>query len=76
MRTVNLDTVDKQLAELLSIAETSDSIVIAKNGRALARLSSVRSNAGVRTPGRHRDLISVSDDFDSELPDGFWLGDK
>lgn len=76
MRTIDIQTVDKQLAELLSIADASDTILISNNGRALAKLSSVRERNGKRTPGLHTDMISVAEDFDNELPDTFWLGDK
>lgn len=40
-QTVNLDTVEKQLAELLAIVEHNGEIVIAQNGKPLERLEAV-----------------------------------
>ncbi|HMS40221.1 MAG TPA: type II toxin-antitoxin system prevent-host-death family antitoxin [Pyrinomonadaceae bacterium] len=37
-QTVNLDKVEKQLAELLAIVEHNGEIVITQNGKPLARL--------------------------------------
>lgn len=37
-QTINLDKVEKQLAELLAIVEDNGKIVIAQNGKPLARL--------------------------------------
>ena len=38
-QTVNLDKVEKQLADLLVIVETGNEIVIAQNGKPIARLA-------------------------------------
>ncbi len=40
-QTVNLDKLEKQLAELLAIIENGDKIVIAQNDKTLARLEPV-----------------------------------
>ncbi len=40
-QTVNFDKVEKQLAELLAIVEHNGEIVIAQNGKPLARLEPV-----------------------------------
>lgn len=41
IQTVNLGKVEKQLADLLAIVKESSEIVIAKNGKPIARLASV-----------------------------------
>lgn len=74
-QTINLDKVEKQLAELLAIAENNGEIVIAQNGKPLARLESVsQPKKKKRVAGLNRGMIWTSEDFDEPLPDEFWLG--
>lgn len=76
IETVNIDKVDKQLAELLSIARERGEIQIVQNGEPLALLESVASpEKRKRIPGLHEGMIWMSDDFDDPLPDEFWLGE-
>lgn len=73
-QTVNLDKVEKQLAELLAIVEHNGEIVIAQNGKPLARLEPVTPKKKKRIAGLNRGMIWTSGDFDEPLPDEFWLG--
>lgn len=73
-QTINLDKVEKQLAELLAIVEDNGEIVIAQNGKPLARLEAVPPKKKKRIAGLNRGMIWTSDDFDEPLPDEFWLG--
>ncbi len=74
-QTINLETVEKQLAELLALAERSGEIVITQNGKPLARLETVASlSKKKRVAGLNRGTIWTSEDFDEPLPDEFWLG--
>ncbi len=73
-QTVNLDKVEKQLAELLAIVENNGEVVIAQNGKPLARLESVTPQKKKRIAGLNRGMIWTSEDFDEPLPDEFWLG--
>ena len=73
-QTINLDKVEKQLAELLAIVEHNGEIVIAQNGKPLARLQPVAPNKKKRTAGLNRGMIWTSEDFNEPLPDEFWLG--
>jgi prevent-host-death family protein len=73
-QTINLDKVEKQLAELLAIVEHNGEIVIAQNGKPLARLETVTPKKKKRTAGLNRGMIWTSEDFDEPLPDEFWLG--
>lgn len=73
-QTVNLDKVEKQLAELLAIVEHGSEIVIAQNGKPIARLASVVApTKKKRIAGLNRGAIWTSEDFDAPLPDEFWL---
>ncbi len=73
-QTINLDKVEKQLAELLAIVEDKGEIVIAQNGKPLARLEPVTPKKKKRIAGLNRGMIWTSEDFDEPLPDEFWLG--
>ena len=74
-QTVNLDKVEKQLAELLAIVEHNGEIVIVQNGKPLARLEPVtQPKKKKRIAGLNRGMIWTSEDFDEPLPDEFWLG--
>ncbi len=76
-QTVNLDKVEKQLAELLAIAEHSGEIVITQNGKPLARLEPVAlPKKKKRIAGLNRGAIWTSEDFDEPLPGEFWLGEE
>ena len=77
IQTVNVAKVEKQLAELLAIIEHGSEIVIAQNGKPIARLASVTPiTKKKRIAGLNRGTIWTSDDFDAPLPDEFWLGNK
>ena len=73
-QTINLDKVEKQLAELLAIVERGSEIVIAQNGKPVARLAAIASKKKKRIAGLNRGTIWTSEDFDEPLPDEFWLG--
>ena len=69
IQTVNVDKIEKQLAELLAIVEHGSEIVIAENGKPIARLASVPSvSKKKRIAGLNRGTIWTSDDFDAPLP--------
>lgn len=78
IQTINVAKVEKQLAELLAFIEHGSEIVIAQNGKPIARLASVPSinNNKKRIAGLNRGTIWTSDDFDAPLPDEFWLGNE
>ncbi len=71
---INLDKVDKQLADLLAIVETTDEILITQNGQPIARLASVSHSKKKRIAGLNRGTIWTSEDFAEPLPDEFWTG--
>ncbi len=73
-QTVNIDKVEKQLAELLAIVEHDGNIVIAQNGKPLARMEHVSAAKKKRIAGLNHGTIWTSEDFDEALSDEFWLG--
>lgn len=76
-QTVNLKDAQTRLAELLTLAQAGNEIIIADNGQPLARLVPIAEPPRKR---RIADLdhgkIWMSADFDDPLPDEFWTGSK
>lgn len=66
-KTVGLDEAQAQLATLVDEAAAGEEIVIAKQGRPVARLVALFDGAPCREPGQLKGEIWVADDFD-ELP--------
>jgi antitoxin (DNA-binding transcriptional repressor) of toxin-antitoxin stability system len=64
--------------ELLSLVSAGNRVIIEKDKQPLAELVGVSSlsNSKKRVPGLNRGEIEMSKDFDSPLPDEFWLGRK
>ncbi len=75
-QTVNLDKVEKQLAELLAIVSVESEVLITQNGKPIARLASVAASSAKkkRIAGLNRGSIWTSEDFDKPLPEEFWSG--
>lgn len=65
---VNVQEAKTHLSRLLARVEAGDEIVIARDGRPIARLVSIQAQP-LRTPGSARGEFSVPDDFDAPLPD-------
>lgn len=67
LRALNLYDAKTQLSALVDEAAAGAEIIIAKNGRPLARLVGLRSARG-RKPGGAKGKIHLSADFDAPLP--------
>ena len=67
--TVNLYEAKTRLSELVDRAAAGEEIVIAKNGRPLARLGPVPVEKPNRTPGGWEGMVWIAEDFDDPLPD-------
>lgn len=65
---VNIHYAKTHLSRLLEQVEAGEEIVIARNGRPIARLSAVEQLAEPRKPGRWKGQIWMSDDFNDPLP--------
>ena len=62
---LNLYEAKTQLSALVDQAAAGEEILIAKNGKPMAKLVPIRVR---RTPGRLKGKIWMSDDFDAPLP--------
>ena len=65
--TLNLYEAKTQLSALVDQAAAGAEIIIAKNGKPMAKLVPIRDRVR-RKPGRLKGKIWMSDDFDAPLP--------
>lgn len=70
MDSVNIHVAKTNLSRLLVRVEAGEEIVIARAGRPVARLVSVRGLGEPRRPGAWRGRVRIASDFDDELPTG------
>ena len=75
--TVNVYEAKTQLSALLGKAEEGEDVVIARNGRPVARLVAISRERPDRVPGAWRGQIRIADDFDTpaETQDADWYGE-
>jgi len=66
MATVNVHEAKTHLSRLLERVEAGEEIVVARNGRPVARLVPVGRSA--RRPGAMKGRIRIGRDFDASLP--------
>ena len=69
MSTVNVHEAKTHLSRLLVRVEAGEEIVIARNGKPVARLVGHQSGAGVRRFGALRGRLTVDDSFFDPLPE-------
>lgn len=69
MLTVNVHQANPQLSRLLARVEAGEEIVIARNGKPVARLISYERRRGVRRFGAMKGRITIGDRFFDSLPD-------
>jgi prevent-host-death family protein len=67
--TVSLYQAKTQLSRLVDRAAAGEEIVIAKSGRARARLVPLEDRRALRVPGKGRGKWRVGRNFDATLPD-------
>jgi prevent-host-death family protein len=63
-RQVNVYEAKTQLSKLLEQVENGDEIIIARNGRPVARLVPVQRRTSPRVPGAWKGKVWMADDFD------------
>ena len=68
MKTVNIHEAKTHLSRLVEEAAAGRDIVIARNGKPVARLVALNASREPRTPGALKGQIHIGDDFDSPLP--------
>lgn len=66
--TLNLYQAKTQLSRLVDRAAAGEEIIIAKNGKPLARLMPLEEAREPRKPGLLKGKIWIADDFDDPLP--------
>jgi prevent-host-death family protein len=66
MDMINVHEAKTHLSRLLDRVERGEEIILARNGKPVARLSPAR--IGERVPGRLKGRISIREDFDDPLP--------
>jgi antitoxin (DNA-binding transcriptional repressor) of toxin-antitoxin stability system len=74
---VDVDTTKMNIQELALLIRTGDEVILTTGNEPLARvvpMETTEKKPGKRTPGLFPG-IWMSDDFDDELPDSFWLGE-
>jgi prevent-host-death family protein len=67
--TFNLYDAKTRLSELVDRAAAGEEIVIAKNGKPLAKLGPLPAERASRSPGGWEGAVWVADDFDAPLSD-------
>jgi prevent-host-death family protein len=66
---VNIHDAKTNFSKLINMVLKGDDIIIARDGKPLARLVAYSENIEERHGGQLRGLISVGKDFDAPLPD-------
>jgi prevent-host-death family protein len=69
MFTVNTHEAKTHLSKLLARVANGEEIIIAKAGKAIARLVPVEPQTPKRIAGKDRGKVKIADDFDAPLPD-------
>jgi len=71
MKKVNLYAAKTNLSKLVEEVESGKEIIIARNGRPVARLAPIENAPKVRKLGTLKGKIKISEDFDAPLPAEF-----
>ena len=69
MHQVNLHSAKTHLSRLVDEALAGEEVIIARNGRALVRLTPVEAPTARRILGKDHGKIVTTDDFDAPMPD-------
>lgn len=73
-KTVDVQEAQHQLAELLSLAQQGNEVIIAEDNKPIARLVPITPSGKPRVAGLHVGAMRTRDDFNEALPDEFWTG--
>ncbi len=68
MATVNTHEAKTHLSRLLSRVSNGEEIIIAKSGKAIARLVPIKQQIKKRKPGTDKGKAWIADDFNDSLP--------
>ena len=66
----NIHFAKTHFSKLVARAETGEEIIIARGGKAVAKLVGLKRTKSIRKPGTAiQDAIYIADDFDAPLPE-------
>ena len=68
MKTVNIHEAKTHLSRLIEDVSAGEEVIIARNGKPVARLLPVTERARPRQPGQWRGKVCIGADFDAPLP--------
>ncbi len=68
MSKINIYDAKTRLSQLVDRAAQGEEVIIARNGRPVARLIAFREAREARKPGRLRGRVRIRRDFDEPLP--------
>jgi antitoxin (DNA-binding transcriptional repressor) of toxin-antitoxin stability system len=74
--TIEIKEAQDRLHELLARVAEGSEIILTDGDRPFARISPILSPTAPRISDLHPGAFQPSDDFDSPLPDEFWLGEE
>jgi len=66
VRTVNIHEAKTHLSRILSEVEKGEEYIVARAGKAIARLSPIRKPITRTKPGKWKGRVTISSDFDAE----------
>ena len=72
VKTVEISQLPPAITELLALLNNRDEVVLASEGKVVARLVPVAGELPPRIAGLHEGQGWISDDFNEPLPDEFW----
>lgn len=73
--TVDVREMQVRLPELISLVFAGTEVILTDGSTPLARLVPFTSGTVRRVAGLHAGAIQTSDDFDSPLPNDFWINE-
>ena len=68
MKTVNIHEAKTHLSRLIEDVATGEEVIIARNGKPVARLLPIAPRSRPRRPGQWRGQVRIGSDFDAPLP--------
>jgi len=66
---VDIHEAKTHFSQLLARVERGEEVIIAKEGKPIARLVSVRERPARRVPGTAKGKVTIAPDFDAPLPE-------
>ena len=75
MKSVNIHEAKTRLSALIAAVEAGEEVIISRANKPVVKLVAMQSKSGQRIPGLHKGaVLYISEDFDTPLPEEFWLG--